>query len=186
MRKLAGVLVAVALVVPAGIMAAAPAGAAGGITCKTSAGTATFAPALPPIGSKTLVKGTLNAAGTVGKCTGSPGVTSGKTKFTSPKGKTGANCTTLASPDPKSKGTVGTIVITWNNKQTSTAKVFTIKQVSKKDPTHATTTGKITAGLFVGMSISGTVKYTLPKGACSAGHPLSKVTYSASKPFVIK
>lgn len=177
---------AAALMLPVGIIAASPAGAAGGVTCKTAAGTATFKPPLPPIGSTATVKGTLSAAGTVGKCTGTPGVTSGKTKFTSPKSKTGANCTTLASPDPKSKGTVGTIVITWNNKKTSTAKVFTIKQVSKTDPTHATTKGKITAGLFVGKSISGTVKYTLPKLACSPGHPLAKVAYSGSKPFVIK
>jgi hypothetical protein len=185
MRKFAGLLLAAALVLPAGIIAASPAGAAGGVTCKTAAGTATFKPPLPVVSSKTLVKGTLSAAGTVSKCTGSPGVTSGKTKFTSPKSTTGSNCTTLASPDPKSKGTVGTIVITWNNKKTSTAKVFTIKQVSKKDPTHATTKGKITAGLFVGKSISGTVLYKLPKGACTA-KPLAKVTYTGSKPFVIK
>jgi hypothetical protein len=185
MRKFAGVLVAAALVLPAGIIAAAPAGAAGGVTCKTATGTATFAPALPVLKSKTLVKGTLNAVGALAKCTGSPGVTSAKTKFTSPKSKTGSNCTTLTSPDPKSKGTIGTIVVTWNNKKTSTAKVFAIKQVSKKDPTHATTTGKITAGLFVGKTISGTVLYKLPAGACTT-KPLAKVTYTASKPFVIK
>jgi hypothetical protein len=186
MRKVGGLLLAAALMLPVAMISASPAGAAGGVSCATAAGTATFKPALPPIGSTAKVKGTLSAAGTLSKCTGAPGVTSAKTKFTSPKSTTGANCTTLSSPDPKSKGTVGTIVITWNNKKTSTAKVFTIKQVSKKDPVHATTKGKITAGLFVGKSITGTVLYSLPKGACSAGHPLAKVTYKGTKPFVIK
>ena len=46
-------------------------------------------------------------------------VKSGKIKFVSPKSKTGANCTTLATPDPKSKGTVGKFTITWNNNKKS-------------------------------------------------------------------
>jgi hypothetical protein len=184
MRKFAGILFAAALALPAGaVLASSPGGAAAATpTCKTAAGTATFNPALPPLGSTTKVKGTLSAVGTVGKCAGG-GVTSGKTKFTSPKSKTGANCTTLAAGS--STGTVGTITITWNNKKTSTAKVFTIKQV-KGSPTHATTTGKITAGAFKGKSISGQVAYTLPKGACSKGHPLKTVKYNQLKPFVIK
>jgi hypothetical protein len=186
MRKVAGVLFAAALALPAGaFLASSPGGAAAATpSCKTAAGTATFNPALPPLGSTAKVKGTLTAVGTVGKCTGG-GVASGKTKFTSPKSKTGSNCATLAAPAANSKGTVGTIVITWNNKKTSTAKVFTIKQVTGS-PTHANTTGKITAGLFKGKSISGQVAYTLPKGACSKGHPLKTVKYNGIKPFAIK
>jgi|SRR4051812_36663053 len=185
MRKFVGLFAAAALLVPAGVMVSQQAGAAAATpSCKTAAGTATFNPPLPDLTSTAKVKGTLSAVGTVGKCTGG-GVTSGKTKFTSPKSKTGANCATLAKPDPKSKGTIGTIVITWNNKKTSTAKVFTIKQVTGS-PTHANTTGKITAGLFVGKSISGQVAYTLPKGACGKGHPLKTVKYSGIKPFAIK
>jgi|tagenome__1003787_1003787.scaffolds.fasta_scaffold20973101_3 hypothetical protein len=186
MRKVAGVLFAAALALPAGaFLASAPGGAAAATpTCKTAAGKATFNPPLPDLTKTTKVKSTLTAVGTVGKCSGG-GVTSGKTKFTSPKSKTGANCATLAKPDPKSKGTIGTITITWNNKKTSTAKVFTIKQ-TPANPTIANTTGKITAGAFKGKSISGQVQYKLPSGACSKGHPLKTVTYSAKKPFVIK
>jgi hypothetical protein len=185
MRKFAGVLLAAALALPVGALIAAPGGAAAATpTCKTAAGSATFKPPLPDLTSTKKVKSSLTAVGTVGKCTGG-GVASGKTKFVSPTSKTGANCATLAKPDPKSKGTVGSITITWNNNKTSTAKVFTIKQTTA-NATHANTTGKITAGLFKGKSISGQVAYTLPKGACTKGHPLKTVKYSAIKPFVIK
>ena len=68
MRKLAGVLLVAALAVPAGMIAMTPAGAVGGTVCSTAAGTATFAPPLPILSSKVLVKGTLSSAGTVGKC----------------------------------------------------------------------------------------------------------------------
>jgi hypothetical protein len=186
MRKVAGLVVLVAaMAVPAGMIASSPAGAVGGTTCSTAAGTAKFAPALPILGSKVLVKGTLTSTGTVGKCVGG-GVTTGHTAFKSPKSTTGANCTTLAKPDPKSKGTIGSFVITWNTGKTSTVKTFTIKQV-KGAPTHATVGGKITAGLFVGSTVKGTVAYKLPVGACSK-KPLAQVTYSALAPtkFTIK
>ena len=172
-----------ALAVPAGMIAMSSASAAGGTVCSTALGTATFAPPLPILKSKVLVKGTLSSAGTVGKCVGG-GVTTGHTAFKSPKSTTGANCSTLAKPSPTSKGTIGSFVVTWNTGTTSTAKTFTIKQV-KGAPTHATVTGKITAGLFVGSSISGTVLYKLPAGACIA-KPLAKVAYSAIGKFTIK
>jgi hypothetical protein len=182
MRKVGGLLLAAALMLPVGIIAASPAGAAGGTVCKTAAGTATFAPALPIFTSKAKVKGTLSAKGTIGGCAGG-GVTKATTKFTSPKSKTGANCTTLSKPDPKGKGTIGSFTITWGPGKTSTAKTFTILQT--KNPVQATTKGKITAGLFVGKSITGKVQYALPKNACSKT-PLKTVTYKNIGTFVIK
>ncbi|MGO9876608.1 MAG: hypothetical protein ACLPVY_22770 [Acidimicrobiia bacterium] len=182
MRRIAGLLLAAAMVLPVGLVASA-AGAAGGTVCATTAGTATFTPPLPILSSKATVAGTLSAVGTVGKCAGG-GVTSGHTTFKQTvKSTTGSNCTTLAKPSPTSKGTVGTLTITWNTGKTSTATSFAIKQT--KLVTTATTTGKITAGLFVGSTVTGTVKYTLPKGACSA-KPLATVTYAQAGNFTIK
>ena len=76
-------------------------------------------------------------------------------------------------------------MITWNTGKTSTATVFTVKQT--KTITTSTTTGKITAGLFIGSSITGSVTYTVPKGGCST-KPLATVTYVGAKgaKFVIK
>jgi hypothetical protein len=186
MRNIAGVLFASALALSAGAaLTASPGGAApASPSCKVAAGKLTFNPPLPDLSkpNKT-VNPTLTAVGTVSKCSGG-GVSAGRTKFTSPKSTTGANCTTLGAPDPKSKGTVGTMVITWNNKKTSTAKAFTIKQTAA-NPTVANTTGKITAGAFKGKNISGQIVYSLPKDGCKRGHPLKSVTYSQKKPFVI-
>ena len=182
MRKIAGVIAAAALMLPVGILASSPAGAAGGTTCKAAAGKATFNPPLPIFTSVAKVKGTLSAAGTITKCTGG-GVTKATTKFTSPKSTTGANCTTLSKPDPKSKGTIGTFTITWGPGKTSTVAKFAIKQT--KNPVQATTTGKITKGLFVGSSVTGKVQYTLPANACTKA-PLKTVTYKNIGNFVIK
>lgn len=183
MRKAAGVLLVAALAVPAGIGTFSPADAVGGTVCSTAAGKGTFSPALPKLGSAVKVKGTLVAAGTVGKCVGG-GVTFGHTSFNSPKSTTGANCTTLAKPDPASKGIIGTFTVKWNTGKSSTAKTFTIKQV-KGAPTKATVTGKITTGLFLGSTMSGTVQYKIPAGGC-ATKPLSTVTYTGIGKFVIK
>src|SRR5471030_2830506 len=99
MRKSFGVLLAVASLLPM-VMMAAPAGAAGGTVCATSAGSATFTPPLPILSSKVKVAGTLKATGTVGKCVGG-GVTSGHTTFVQTVKSTtgGSNCTTLTHPD---------------------------------------------------------------------------------------
>ncbi len=184
MRKSLGLLLAAALMLPVGVMAASSAGAAGGTVCTTSKGSAKFTPPLPILTSAVKVKSKLTAAGTVGGCAGG-GVTSGKTVFTQTSAITPGNCKTLVTVDPKSKGTIGKLVITWNTGKTSTATAFTVKQT--KSITTSTTTGKITAGLFVGSTITGSVKYTTPAGACSS-KPLASVTYAgaAGVKFVIK
>ena len=174
MRKFVGVLAVAALAVPAGMIALSPAGAAGGTVCSAAGGSAVFTPPLPVLTSTVLVKGTLVATGTLGKCVGG-GVTSAHTVFKSPKGTTGSNCKSLATFDPKSKGTVGTETITWNTGKTSTV-ALTLKQVKGK-PTTTNITGKVTAGLFLGSSQTGQVIYKLPVGACST-KPLAKVTYT--------
>jgi hypothetical protein len=179
MRKYVGLLCAAALIVPAAVISTAgPAAAAPVVTCTKAAGSATFTPALPPLSSTKKVKSKLAATGTLGGCTGSGGVKSATTTFKQTSASTPSNCTTLSKPDPKSKGTIGTLTIKWNKGPASTVKALTIKQTPKV--VDSTITGKITAGQFVGKTFKGFVTYTLPKGACSS-KPLSKVTYKETK-----
>ena len=178
MRKSFGVLVAAATLLPMVVMTSPGGAAAATPTCNTAAGTFKFTPGLPASGG---IIANLGSAGTVGGCSGG-GVTSGKTVFTQTvKSTTKASCGTLAKPT--GKPTTGKFVVTWNNGKTSTATKFNVTQ-STKTITNATTTGKITAGLFVGKSISGAVSFKLSVvgGKCVGG------TYSAAKgvKFVIK
>ena len=80
--------------------------------------------------------------------------------------------------------TVGTLTITWNTTKKSTSKAFKIKQT---DTTTATTTGKVSSGLFAAKTIFGTVTFTPEKDGCTK-KDLSKVTFVNKKgtKFVIK
>jgi len=174
MRKMSGVLLVVAVMLPLGVIGAGQAGAVGGTVCASAAGTATFTPPLPPLGSKATVKGNLTAIGTLGKCKGG-GVTSAHTKFVSVKGTTGSNCTTLLTFNPKAKPTTGKETITWNTGKTSTV-ALALTEVKGK-ATEAKITGKITAGLFKGSTQSGIVTFkAVPATGCTKT-PLVKVTY---------
>jgi hypothetical protein len=112
----------------------------------------------------------LITGGKLGGCTGG-GVTSGSLaatiKFTIP-----SNCTSLLAGAPT--GAKGTETITWNTKQKSTVALVLYGVTGK--PTQTTAFGPVTAGLFAGLSQTGTLAYTLPTGACTSGG-LSKVTF---------
>jgi hypothetical protein len=175
MRKMSGLLLVVAMMLPLGVIGAGPAGAVGGTVCATAKGTATFTPPLPILKSKATVKGNLVAIGTLGKCVGG-GVTSAHTKFTSAKSTTGSNCTTLTTFNPKAKPTAGTEVITWNTGKTSTV-ALQLHQVKGK-PTQTSVTGTITAGLFKGSHQTGSLIYKpVPATACTKV-ALKTVTYT--------
>jgi hypothetical protein len=184
MRKSFVAIFAVASLLPM-VLVASPAGAAGGTSCATTSGVATFNPPLPPLGSKATVNGTFTAIGTVGKCVGG-GVTTGHTKFVSDKGKTGSNCTTLISGKDTtgkvSAPTTGTLTTTWNTGKTSTAKV-TLAAVKGK-ATQRLVSGPITAGLFKGMKTSGVVTYAVPANFCKTA--LKSLKYSQVGATVIK
>jgi hypothetical protein len=179
MRKTFGVLVAAALLVSAALVIGAPAGAAGGTSCKSGSGSATFTPPLPVIGSKTKVKDVLKSSGTVAGCTGT--VKSGKITGVSPK-STGSNCTTLATPTKTA--TKVTLTVKWNTGASSTI-AAQLKQIPKKPVTTQTVSGPVTAGLFKGSKLSGKFTYSLPSGACTK-KPLSKLTYKDVGAIVIK
>ena len=177
MRKSLGLLSAAALMLPVGVLLESPAAAVPVVTCRKSAGSATFKPALPSISSSEKVNAKLNAKGSISKCKGG-GVKSGTTRFTQTSKPDPTNCITLATGNYKP--TVGKLVIKWNNGKKSVAAKVTMKQT--KTVVDFTTTGKITAGLFTGKTMKGTATYKTPPDSCT------KMTYTNKKgtKFVIK
>jgi len=172
MRKVAGVLVAAAMVLPIGLIAS-PAGAASGTTCKTTSGTATFSPALPKIGNTTLVNSTITVKnGKLGGCNN--GVTGGAVTLSAKI--LNANCSSLISPPKNAKPTTGTEKITWAPASKGTSTIPVTLGTVKGHPTQTTLSGTVSAGTFKGTKVSGTVVYTIPSGACQKT-ALSTVTF---------
>ena len=165
MRRSAGLLLALSLLLPVAALSAAPAGSAAATpVCKTFTGTLVYSPALPKLSSPTKVNSTVVTAGKIGGCTGG-GVTSG---LAASKSKYLGNCTTLVGAKPGSK-TTGTETIVWSNGKSSTASttLTTLNAISAKGA-HIKVQGKITKGQFVGLTFTVTVNATAPAGSCIA------------------
>jgi hypothetical protein len=183
MRKAAGLFAAVSLLVPIGIWASTPAGSAvKGPTCKTLHSTGKFNPPLPKIGTSTFVTSHVTASGTIGGCTGIPGLTGATTStpFTY-KG----NCSTFAGISKGGVTTPGKEVIKWNKGAPSNVTVST-KALSKPgvQPAILQLTTKITSGQFKGTTSVAKVKGTAASGACiSTGLGSFTVTGSGSSTF---
>jgi hypothetical protein len=176
MRKVAGILLVSALMLPAGLAASNAGAAAATPTCKTLGGTATFTPAVPKIGSTTKVKTTVGIKGAkLAGCTGG-GVTGG-TVTASLKFGLAANCASLLAGDATK--TAGKVTIVWNTKATSVVAKATLVGVTKK-PTQSTVSGVITTGLFKGKKVSVITNYVIPAGGCTKT-ALSKVTFTILK-----
>ena len=148
MRKVAGVLFAAAMLLPVGLMAA-PAGAAGGTTCKPPSGTVKISPGL----GKTLKVQSIAINLPVSGCVGG-GVKSGVFKGTIKT--TPTDIAKFAAPGPPLKFTA---TITWNTGKTSTLAATSSTKVAK-GVINSTVGGKISKGLFVGLTFksSQTVK----------------------------
>jgi len=169
MRKGLGLLCAMSLLIPAGVLVASPAGSATakGPTCKTFTASVSVSPALPKIGSSAVVTATVKTTGKIGGCTGGPvaGVT-GAAVATVYKYK--GNCTTLVN----NKGGVtipGTSTLTWSNGKPSTI-LTTTTQTSKVGamPIILKLVTKVTKGQYAGTTNTTNVKETAPAGTCTA------------------
>jgi len=174
-------LLAAGLILPFGVIAAHGAGAAGGTSCAHSSGTATFPPPLPKIGAGVTVKPTIKvSAAKTTTCTGG-GVKSAKLSGTQ-KFHDPTNCDILlggtAGPHPPT----GTLTAKWNTGATS---VITVKlnPVSGK-PTQTAITGKVTTGLFKGLSVKQTISFVPKTGDC-VNTDLKAVTFSEVTPLTI-
>ena len=185
MRKAAGLLCALSLLVPMGMMAASSAGAAASATtqCKAVSGKQTYTPALPIVTSKATVNTSIASTSKLTGCVGG-GVTSGVA--TSKSTMKNDNCALFV----KNFGTPtkGTLSIKWNNGKTSTASTtLTSKSKVGANPVIVQLVSKFTAGLFVGHSSTVTLKATGNAGAktcISVG--LSFFTFVNSGPIVSK
>ena len=160
MRKTAGLLIAFALLIPVGIMAAAPSGAAAGAGCKAITGVATFKPALPVITSKATVNTTVTIVSHLTGCTG-PGGASGVATSTTKLTK--ANCLNVTQSLSASKP--ATQSVKWVKGQTSTA-TASLKPNGKS--LQSTLVSSTTAGLYKGTKLTGTLQGSLVGGACTA------------------
>jgi hypothetical protein len=166
MRKAAGVLAALSLMIPAGILVTSPAVAATATTkCKKLAGVQHFNPALPKLGSTQQVTSKTTATATISGCVGG-GVTGGKVVTT--PGKYHGNCQTLVFAK---KGTVtkGTAKITWSNKRTSNVAttLTSLSSPGTASPKLKLVT-KFVKGLFVGHTSTTTITASAPKGSCTS------------------
>jgi hypothetical protein len=165
MRKAAGVVAALSLAIPAGILVTMPAGAATPTTkCKKLTGVQRYNPALPKLGQSKKVTAKTTATAKITGCVGG-GVKSGKV-VTKP-GKYVGNCTTLLSTK---KGTVtrGKATITWsNNKKSNVATTLTTLSAPGSASPKLKLVTKFVKGLFAGHTSTTTITASAPKGACT-------------------
>jgi hypothetical protein len=183
MRKAAGLLAALSLVIPAGILVTSPVGAATPTTkCKKLSGTQHFNPALPKIGATKQVNSKTTATAKITGCVGG-GVTSGKVVTT--PGKYHGNCQTLVFAK---KGTVtkGKAKITWNNHKTSNV-ATTLTSLSNPGSTNPKLklVTKFVKGLFAGHTSTTTITASAPKGSCTE-KPLSLFNFVNTAPITSK
>jgi hypothetical protein len=183
MRKAAGVLAALSLMIPTGILLTTPAGAATPTTkCKKLAGTQKFNPALPKLGQTKKVTAKTTATAKISGCVGG-GVKSGKVVTT--PGKYVGNCTTLLS---QKKGTVtkGTAKITWNTgKMSNVATTLTsLSSPGTANPKLKLVT-KFVKGLFAGHTSSTTITASAPSGSCTS-KPLALFNFVNTSPITSK
>jgi hypothetical protein len=179
MRKVFGLMCAIALCLPVGVMSATSAGAANTVVpkCKLFSGTQTYTPGLPPTSSNVKVKPVSKTVGAFTQCTGG-GITKG-TVNGSTKATEGTNCKALfANAGKPGKPTKATVK--WSNGQTSTSSsVLTVTGVSGNS-LKAKLVSKTVAGLGKGRTTTIEVLATPNKGWCST-KPLNKVTFKSTK-----
>ena len=163
MRKIAGLVLAAALAVPATFLIA-PAGAAGGVSCqKGTRGIESFNPPLIRTGSTEKTRSTITIGGAKLSGCKNGGVKSGtlsaKVRWLDP-----GNCDSLYkyTPDEAFPRIRGTITIVWNTNETSTATV----SVGRNKPYVQPVTGTVTKGKFKGSSFFVWFGIVPQNGAC--------------------
>ena len=181
MRKGLGLLFAVSLVLPVGVLTASSAGAVNTTVpkCTSFTGSQSYKPGLPPTSSKTLVKPTTTTAGLFSGCTGG-GITKGTVGGTT-KATVGTNCKKLfADAAAKKPGTPTNFTVKWSNGQTSSGTSVTTVTGVSGSALKATVVGKTKSGLGAGHTTTIQVLATPNKGWCSTA-PLSHVSFKSTK-----
>jgi len=142
MKRIGMFTMAIALLLPMAVLTAGQAGASGGTTCKPPSGTLTFSPGV----GATLKAQTISINLPIKSCVGG-GVTGGTFKGTL---KTAP--TDLAMLAKQAANLKFTVTITWNTKATSTFTATSSTTIGKVITSKVS--GKITKGLFVGLTFS--------------------------------
>ena len=176
LKKFMGVATALALMAPAGIAMAKPAGAAAVLTCAKPSGQVTFTPGIGTTAKIQTTKFTLPVTG----CKGTAGFTKGTSKG-STKGTKPTNCANFG--DVATQATK--VTITWNNGKTSTASLTTKIVPGKPGQITASVSGKITAGTaFKGKTIKTKVTVTLV-GKCEGSKVIKAAKLTGAAPLTI-
>jgi hypothetical protein len=181
MRKGLGLLFALSLCAPIGVLTAGPAGAVNTVVphCKVFSGTQTYTPGLPPTSSDKKVLPVTKTNGAFTQCTGG-GITKGTVTGTT-KAKVPTNCKKLfADAAAKKPGTPTNFTVKWSNGQTSSGTSVVTVTGATATALKATVVGKTTAGLGKGHTTTIQVLATPNKGWCNTA-PLSKVTFKSTK-----
>jgi len=170
MRKTIGTLLAVGMLLPAGLFATSAGGATTGLTCTKLTGTVTWNPPVPAAPASAASNITLKAS--LAGCTGTPEITGGAITLPVIKSTAKRNCTTLASNPPKLTAAAGGS-ITWTTTKTkSTLGVLTLTPAGLAS---YKATGKVTKGQFLNKTL--TVTGTFVPKAC----PYKTATVSMKK-----
>jgi len=177
MRKVAGVLIAAAVLCPVGVIAAAPAGSVTtGLTCTKLTGTVTWAPGVP-LGSKPKAASTVTLKATLAGCTGTAGITSGAISLPTIPKAAPQNCLSLATTPPKLTRTGG--VITWNNKLKSKSTLSTLT-LAPAGALAYKATAKVTKGQFINKTLTVIGTFAPVKPGCTTA-PMTKATVVIKK-----
>jgi len=150
MRKIYVFTMAIALLAPVAAMTAVPAGAAGGTTCAKPSGTITISPGL----TTTPTAQTISVVLPVKSCVGG-GVTGGTSTGSLKTAK--ITLKTLASGAPITLNDT----ITWNNHKTTTFSAKAATTIASNGVITSKINGKVSAGLFVGSTVSTSVHVKL-------------------------
>jgi hypothetical protein len=170
-------MLAAAALATSGIVIA-PAGAATPQqTCKKLTGSVLIKPGI----QKTPKAQTATASGNLTGCTpaaktGGSGVL--KAKLTLPKN---SSCAGLVGGNTALKLAA---TATWKNKKTSSF-ALTAKTGTGKNVLVATITGKVSKGLFLGRPVTGQIKVKPAAGQDCFNKPVTKLTFTNTKPFVV-
>jgi hypothetical protein len=158
---------------------AAPAAAAPLKKCTKLVGSVTIKPGLTTVPKA-------QTATAKGKLTGCK-----PTKKTGPSGVITASLKLPADSSCQGLATGGTTIkakakIKWKSTKVSNIS-FTAKTGTGSNATVATIKGKVTKGLFKGRPVTAAIKFTPKAGQnCTPGHPITKLTFKQTKPWVIK
>ncbi len=182
MRKSLGLLCAVAMMLPVGIIAAAPAGAAGHLTCKKVGGTVTWKPPVP-LSTTKKVKSNITIRATFKGCSGTPKVTSAKLAVPVIRGTSKQNCSTYIS-QPSVITQKKPTTITWNNHRTSKTGPLKLKPAGLATYTAS---ARIAKGQFKGKKLTVTASFAPTNGGCTTKNlKTAKLSIKPGTKVVIK